>query len=495
MILLTKIDLDEKPPIKNMQEINIKPNLSGFTQSISSKGNRISPSKLPDVEHLSYLAVSRSLKDEMQHITAYLSDYKPSQIVTPFKGTSLLMSKDKTKFFFASREGRIAIARIENKEILLDVDLKEGTIWTIAVYANDKYLFSGGQGGPIKKFLLEDMSQIDTLDGHTDEVNVILITSDEKSMYSTGDDHTVLMWDITIKSPKSTQLYTHKGIVYGLDLSADNRYLASVSGDHSVLVYDLQAKEILKALVDREFGTTWCVKITQKNTYLAFGDDRPNVYLYKFGSWERLKVFKGHTSRVRCMNATFDERFIVTGGIDYKIFVWDTLENRNGLELKGHNEWVKALIISEDDKFLYSMSDDCSIKTWRLPKFDNYNILNGEISISNPTIMRIGKRHTECIYFVSKEYYAKIDRSNSNKFTKADLNTGDSVVAFAVNPISDELCVVTMHDAVNRNYYRSNYEADYSLLIYDPADFTIIDKLSVKSAGICALVYSSNANY
>ena len=489
MISYTNIGPNEESPIK-MQEIEMKSKVSVFLDSTFSKMNRITPSKVPNVESLGYMQVSRSLQEEMQNITTYLSDYKPSQIVAPFKGTSLLMSKDKTKFFFASREGRIAIARIENKEILLDVALKEGAIWTIAVYANDKYLFSGGEGGHIKKFLLEDLSQIDTLEGHTSEVNAILITSDEKTMYSTGDDKTVLMWDITIKSPRPTQLYAHNGVVYGLDLSADNRFLASVSGDRSVLIYDLHHREIFKSLTDTIFGTTWCVKITQFNTYLAFGDDQANVYLYKFGTWERLKILKGHASRVRCMSATSDERFIITGGIDWKIFVWDIAENRPGLELKGHGEWVKAIIVSEDDKFLYSMSDDCSIKTWRLPNFDNYNILEGEITFRAPDVMSIGNRYPENIYFVNKEYYGKIDRSNANKCSAVGIRTEVAVVTFAINPISDVLCVVTVMEDNKKHYYNSHVESDYDFLLYDPLDLTVRKKLSVMSEGIHTAKYS-----
>ena len=159
---------------------------------LTAKLSQISPSIFPQIENGDFYKSSRTLKQEMQQVASYLSEFKPSQIMTPFKGTSLLLSKDKTKFYFGSREGRIAIAKIENKEIMLDVDLKEGTIWTIAMYDNDKYLFSGGQGGLIKKFLIENMSQIDVLIGHTNEVNVILISSDEKTMFSTGDDSTVL---------------------------------------------------------------------------------------------------------------------------------------------------------------------------------------------------------------------------------------------------------------------------------------------------------------
>ena len=473
-----------------MKEIELKPKSSLFSDITLSRINRISHSKIPDVERFDYLQASRSLEDEMQDVTAYLSEYKPSQIVIPFVGTSLLMSKDKSKFFFASKEGRIAIARIENKEILLDVALKEGAIWTIAVYANDKYLFSGGEGGHIKKFLLEDLSQIDTLEGHTSEVNAILITSDEKTMYSTGDDKTVLAWDITIKSPRPTQLYTHNGIVCGLDLSADNRFLASVSGDRSVLIYDLHYREIFKSLIDTFFGSIRCVKITQFNTYLAFGDDQANVYLYKFGTWERLKIFKGHAGGVRCMSATSDERFIITGGIDWKIFVWDIAENRPGLELKGHGERVKALMVGEDDKSLHSMSDDRTIKTWKLPKFDNYNILENHFAFRQIEIMSIGNRNPGSIYFVNKEYYGKFDREIENKCTRVDISSEMiDIITLAINPISDILCVVTT-EREEKVKHLNHSEIDYYFLLYDPQDLTVKRKVLVQSERIYVSLYS-----
>lgn len=478
-----------------MDELELKPGFSDFGNNFSSKFSRVVPSSNPAEEIANKIIGRSALKEEMQNITVYLSEFKPSQIVTPFKGTSLLLSKDKSKFYFASREGRVAIARIENKEILLDVDLKEGTIWTIAAYQNDKFLFSGGQGGPIKKFLLQDLTQVDTLEGHTDEVNVILISSDEKKMYSTGDDGTILMWDITIVSPKPTKLYSHNGICYGLDLSADNRYLASVSGDRTVKVYDLNGQQMLKSVENSKFGTTWCVKITQKNTYLTFGDDRAMVYLYKFGTWEELRVFEGHTSRVRCMNATFDEQIIITGGIDHKIFLWHVSETRPGLEFTGHTDWVKALIVSEDDKFLYSMSDDCSIKTWKIPKFDNYNSLVGDFPIDPESEMKMGTRSPENLYFISKKSFNKIDRSNNNHFSILSME-GKKVVDYSINPVNDNFCfLIAGNKEEGRHYYNQTAEVSYDILIYEASDFTQIKSNSIKVEKIYTMSYSLDGKF
>ncbi|OMJ67751.1 hypothetical protein SteCoe_35002 [Stentor coeruleus] len=465
-----------------------------FPSSIySSKIIKISPSNEEKLEPNSILSSKKSLREEMQQICFYISQFKPSKIVTPFQGTWMLMSKDKSRFYFSNREGRIGIAKIDTKETCLDVDLEEGTIWTIALCNNDSYLFSGGKKGPIKKFSTVDMKQIDTYEGHTSEVNAILISSDERTMYSTGDDGTVLKWDITIPSSKPELLYTHNSLAYHMDLSVDNKFIATTSGERNVKVYSLEDKKIIK-IIEEDFGTTWCVKITSSNTFIAFGDDRNLVYLYKFGSWERLRTFKGHTNRVRCINATHDERIIISGGIDNNIFLWDTLDKREGLLLEGHTNWVKTIIISPDNNFFYSLSDDCSIMTWRIPRFDYYTALTDSMPYNNVVAVYTGGRNTENLYMFSTTTLSKINRyGEMMSFNLTKKNYLHNIF----NPKMDICCVIS-GNITRSYYYRGNNTAPktkFTFEFYDVHNMILEKTETIDAYGIYSAMYSYDSKY
>ena len=485
----SEVELNLLPPIL---ENNTSDNKISFLAPGLPSTFKITPSQLFLVETENYYLSEKTFKEEIQQITAYLSEFKKPKIVTPFKGTSLAISKDKSKFFFGSREGRIGVARIDTKETIGDVDLKEGTIWTIALSHNDKYLYSGGQGGQIKKFLVETMTQLCVYDAHTDEVNVILISKDETKMYSTGDDGKVIMWELNCENGKPKILYQINKICYGLDLSADNHLIATVGGDRMVHVYDLEIGEKVKTLAETDFGVTWCVTITYNNTYLAFGDDRAVTFLYNMKSWERARVFRGHKSRVRCMSSTMDEKYLITGGIDNLIFVWDLNEDRNGIEMCGHTDWVKAFIIAEDQKTFYSMSDDCSIQTWRIPKYDNYYILKNELYLSEYLDIYSCHRSSENLFLIKKNGITKFDRSDELKETKIDFEA-KHVSLFCINPKDDKIVTVRKETQANAYSYQDTSKK-YIFEFYD-SNFEKLREKSLEFYKLAEMIYSADGNY
>ena len=481
--------LMELPPLipeSKFSEFN-----NGLPSMMSGKTLKITPSRIDHVESENFHLSEKTFKEEIQQVAQYFSEFKKPRIATPFQGTSLIITKDRTKFYFGSREGRIGSASIESKETILDIDLKEGTIWTLALSHTDKYMYSGGQGGKIKKFDVENMSQIGIFEGHTDEVNVILISKDDKWMYSTGDDGQVIKWDLSASAPSQPIiLYKIQGLCYGLDLSYDNDFVATVGQDHFVHYFSLKENEKVKVISDSDFGVTWCVVISSSNNSIAFGDDRSIVYLYSIKSWERLRVYKGHSSRVRCITMTFDEKFIISGGTDHKIFIWDTNEERRGIELNGHTDWVKAFIICEDQKTFYSMSDDCSIQPWRIPKYDNYVILKDQIDLTMYNQLESGNRNRELIFMIKGNEITKFDRSNEMK--QISINMDEKKISiFSINPIDDSIVTVRM-EVVARRY--GSGSKNYIFDFYD-SDFNKVRESNMEFYSLSSLIHSSNGQY
>ena len=458
---------------------------------MSNKTLKITPSRIDLVESENFHLSEKTFKEEIQQVAQYFSEFKKPKIATPFQGTSLIITKDRTKFYFGSREGRIGAASIESKETILDIDLKEGTIWTLALSHNDKFMYSGGQGGKIKKFNVENMTEIGVYEGHTDEVNVILVSKDDKWMYSAGDDGQAIKWDISSKEPsKPIILYQMKGLCYGLDLSYDNNFIATVGGDRLVHFFSIENNEKVKVISDSDFGVTWCVAISSSNNSITFGDDRNNVYLYSIKTWNRLRVYKGHSSRVRCITMTFDEKFIISGGTDHKIFIWDTNEERRGIQLNGHSNWVKAFIICEDQKTFYSMSDDCSIQPWRIPKYDNYFILKNDIDLTMFDKLECGNRNRELIFMIKGNEITKFDRSDDMKQVNINMDN-QKISIFSINPKDDSIVTVKVEDN-SRKYYSGSKK--YIFEFYD-SDFNKVRESSMEFYNLSALIHSSNGQY
>ena len=309
-----------------------------------------------------------SMKSEFSEIISHFSKYRPSFISTPFKGTSLQITRDNKSFVFGSREGRLAVCDILHKQLTMDKDLEEGSIWSIDITLDNSSVYSGGVGGKIKKFNLNNLEHEATYEGHTDEVNCVMLSKDDKYLYSCSDDTSVRKWDL--RNGTSEVLYTHEGIVLGMDLSYDNAHVASCSRNGTVVVYsNIEGQKIFDTKIE---STMWCVKISSKNRYLIAGDDAPLIYVWSFGNWTLLRTLAGHTARVRCLEIASNEKFFVSGGIDHLVKVWDLESRSDEVTIYGHTDWVKGIIISQDNNLIHTLSDDCRIMTSKVPDFSNH---------------------------------------------------------------------------------------------------------------------------
>lgn len=317
--------------------------------------------------------VVKKLPDSDLNISGLIKDFSAfshSYISTPFKGTCLEMTKDQKFFVFGSREGRLAVCDIEKKQLITDTDLKEGSIWTIALSADGKSVFTGGQGGTIRKFLISNLTEEKVFESHTDEVNVVLLSKDNHFLYSCSDDGWVKKWDLT-NEHNVKNLYSHKGKVYGMDLSKKNDNLASCSSEGSVTVYNLVSGTV-EFNINIENTQQWCVKISPGDKYLVSGGSDGLIQIWHFGDWNVHKVLKGHLARVRCLNISNNGKYLISGGIDNLIKIWDLTSSKDELTLFGHKDWVKGILVSDDNLFIHTMSDDCTIMTSRVNLVDTH---------------------------------------------------------------------------------------------------------------------------
>lgn len=300
-------------------------------------------------------------------INDFIKDLKPIKIDIPFKPAAFTITKDERKIIITSREGRCAVVDKEAKRIVSDVNLNYGSIWTIDLVENDKYLLLSGASGIIYKLLFSDFSKICEYSGHNDEINYIKVSLDEKTMYSASDDNTVIKWDLEKSNGNPKTLYSHDGVVYCLDLDPDNKIVASGSGDETVIVYSLELNQILYRFTDLK-NTIWCIKVSNSMKFIAAGDQNGFIHIWKYGTWEKISTLSGHKERVRSIEATLDESKIISSSLDNTIKIWDYENLKEESTLTGHRDWVKKIKICSNQDKIISISDDLTIGIWNFIK-------------------------------------------------------------------------------------------------------------------------------
>lgn len=94
-------------------------------------------------------------------------------------------------------------------------------------------------------------------------------------------------------------------------------------------------------------------------------------------------MLRGHAGTIKSIvcyevkqnNNSYPLKYLISGGDDAKILVWDLYRREIVKELVGHKDWVNSLSITPDNKFLVSGSTDKIIKIWDLEKMAIFNNL------------------------------------------------------------------------------------------------------------------------
>lgn len=306
---------------------------------------------------------------EIKKAITIMRNNHPVEINTPFKGNCLQVTRDGQCFIFGSIEGRIGIVDINTTEILQDMSVEGGSIYSIALYNRDYHLIAAGKDGKIRKFDLEHFVQVHVFEGHEKEVNSVLISVDESLVYSASDDCSVRAWSLT--EPDLTKvIYYHNKAVLCMDQSLDGSYLATGGADKQIKIFNLQNEVVEKSLT--EYSTSvWAVKFSRTCKYLAGGDSAGEIKIWDLADFSVYKSLSGHESRISHLEFTWDQNVLVSSSNDTTLRVWDLIEDKKEVVMTGHTDWVKDFKFSADEKTIYSIAENHKILSWKFPRLEN----------------------------------------------------------------------------------------------------------------------------
>lgn len=93
---------------------------------------------------------------------------------------------------------------------------------------------------------------------------------------------------------------------------------------------------------------------------------KPKRLLYSRGSKKQDTEFPGHIDDILCVVASQDGKFVVTGGKDSRLIVWDAETLKVLKVFKHHRAAVNGLVFRRGTNQLYSCSSDRTVKLWSL---------------------------------------------------------------------------------------------------------------------------------
>ncbi|WP_235526510.1 DnaJ domain-containing protein [Nostoc piscinale] len=191
-----------------------------------------------------------------------------------------------------------------------------------------------------------------TLNGHTDAVLYVAISSDSKVLASGSADKTIRIWDCT--TWKQLDIFTeHSAAVNTLLITPDGYSLISGSTDTTIKLWNLHTRKLVQTLTGHSEAVL-SLAMSADGQILA-SSTRKTVKLWHIPTGNLLQTLPGFSP----VAFTPDSQMLVSGGNGGTIKIW-SLQGLN--ELTGNSllsqEWWEVLGVDvdaqpQDVKFAY----------------------------------------------------------------------------------------------------------------------------------------------
>jgi WD40 repeat protein len=252
----------------------------------------------------------------------------------------VVYSPDGKRLATASRDRTVKVWDSASGKEVLTLKGHPGNVKSVVFTPDGKKLVSSsGKWHKEKKQWLGEIriwdagsgKELQTLNGHADEIECLAISPDGKWLASAGKDRTVILWDLASGKEAHT-LKGHGGEIEGVAFSPDSKRLASTSS---------------------------VMETKDKKTFTEAGE----LKIWEAASGKELTTLKGATRALSSVAYDRDGRYLAAGSYDGTIHLWDTTTGKEGPTLKA-GEGVLTIAYSPDGQHLAGGGWDRGVKVW-----------------------------------------------------------------------------------------------------------------------------------
>ena len=236
----------------------------------------------------------------------------------------------------------------------------------VVVFSPDgKLLASASYDDTIRLWDSSTGATLYILEGHFARINYVVFSPDGK-LVASSDDYTIRLWDSSTGAMLQT-LYATLQTLEDSDLatdvvfSPDGKLLASVS--HVVMLWDSSTGTALHTL---EGNSSWIgdVMFSPDGKLLASVSQDDTVRLWETSTGVTLQTLKGPSASIHYAMFSPDGKLVASASDDYTIRLWDSSTGEALLTLEGHSGWVNDVAFSLNGKLVASASEDNTVRLW-----------------------------------------------------------------------------------------------------------------------------------
>ncbi|CAH0493998.1 unnamed protein product [Peronospora farinosa] len=206
------------------------------------------------------------------------------------------------------------------------------------------------------------------LSGHSAAVYSLKFSPSGQHLASSSFDRSILLWNVYGDCSNYSELNGHKNAVLEVQWTYDSMHVVSASADKTLGLWDAESGNRIKKFMGHSLVVNSCCPVNSGPTLIVSGSDDCTTKLWDVRSKRAVKSFENNF-QVTAVCFSADNSYVVAGGLDGDIKLWDLRKDEVSTVLQGHADIVTSVSLSPDGSYLLSNAMDSTVRKWDVRPF------------------------------------------------------------------------------------------------------------------------------
>ncbi|KAI9339810.1 hypothetical protein DFJ73DRAFT_762802 [Zopfochytrium polystomum] len=234
------------------------------------------------------------------------------------------------------------------------------SVTAVSITPDGRHVVAGGHDGGVRVYDADTGSLVRFLEGQPgEEVWQVSSSPDGRWVIGGSADETVRTWDARAGRCVRTVRARTWSVNALVVMPEGGQVVSASSAERAVLVKDSKTGNATKAVsfASRSRPVAECI--------VSGGEDK-TIRLWDARTGRGIRTLEGHHNTVNAVAVSADGMWIVSGSKDTTVRVWDVQSGRCVVVLEGHTLSVNCVAIAADGRRIVSGSDDRTVKVWEV---------------------------------------------------------------------------------------------------------------------------------